>query len=82
MDEEEGAQVFTPRHSINRTPPSGLSTVREDLLEGTQLLGMDKTEKRPRESPAEEVPRCGQRLLLSGDLSARLLDLHYQKQES
>ncbi|GBP88518.1 hypothetical protein EVAR_64962_1 [Eumeta japonica] len=44
---------FTPRHSICRTPPSGVSRVDSDLLESTRA---STAEKRPRDSPGEEVP--------------------------
>ncbi|GBP65869.1 hypothetical protein EVAR_85137_1 [Eumeta japonica] len=52
-DKDEAA-IFTPRQSICRTPPSGV-TILDDLPTTTV------TGKRPRESPGEELPPMRQR---------------------
>ncbi|GBP97341.1 hypothetical protein EVAR_103854_1 [Eumeta japonica] len=55
MADREESAIFTPRQSLCRTPPSGI-TILEDLPTGSAAG------KRPRESPGEENPAAKPRL--------------------
>ncbi|GBP97345.1 hypothetical protein EVAR_103858_1 [Eumeta japonica] len=60
MADRDESAIFTPRQSLCRTPPSGI-TILEDLPTGSAAG------KRPRESPGEENPAAKPRLETESD---------------
>ncbi|GBP52921.1 hypothetical protein EVAR_47576_1 [Eumeta japonica] len=74
MADREESAVFTPRQSLCRTPPSGI-TILEDLPTGSA------TGKRPRESPGEENLAAKPRLETESDSEQVVAAPHYGGKE-